>query len=391
MKVRLHLETLEDRTVPSGLINNLVIFGDSLSDVGNVTLATGGAFPNPTLYYQGRFSNGPIWVDTLAKYLGEPAVRPSLAGGLDYAFGGATVAYQNQPFPYNAFPKVPQQVIQYLADHTPAANDLMVVWGGAPDFLESFSSPTGPISPILCADTLVTSLGTLAKAGARQFVVPNLPPLGEIPFIRGLGIPGLNIAANQWTAAFDAELATDTGSFKSGYPSATVISLDVAGLFQLMTNPINPFGFVNTTDPVGPLVPGSEFISAVTATDPKDYLFYDGAHPTSKTHYIVGLEAAAATYAALLVRHEDPPITQVVRVADTMAVERTSQLIADWESSRFHVSAPWSFGDWSWIGDASPLVPFVPSSSHLFSSPDDLMTLWEFDEMRYILDGTFTT
>ena len=144
------LLVLEDRTVPSGgLVGNLVIFGDSLSDTGNAALATGGALPNPALYYQGRFSNAPIWVDTLAKYLGEPAVRPSLAGGLDYAFGGATVAYQDQPPPFNAFPRVSQQVGQYLAGHTPAANDLFVVWAGANDFIESFSSPTGPISPIL--------------------------------------------------------------------------------------------------------------------------------------------------------------------------------------------------------------------------------------------------
>src|SRR5262245_59792037 len=107
--VRLHLEALEDRLVPSGgLVGNLVVFGDSLSDAGNASLSTGGALPNPALYYQGRFSDGPIWVDTLAKYLGEPAVGPSLAGGLDYAFGGATVAYQNQPSPYNAFPRLSQ-------------------------------------------------------------------------------------------------------------------------------------------------------------------------------------------------------------------------------------------------------------------------------------------
>jgi phospholipase/lecithinase/hemolysin len=297
-------EALEDRTVPSGgLVANLVVFGDSLSDTGNAALATGGALPNPALYYQGRFSNGPIWVDTLAKYLGAPAVQPSLAGGLDYAFGGATVAYQNQPPPFNTFPRVSQQVAQYLASHTPSANDLMVVWGGANDFIESFSSPTGPISPVLSADTLATSLVTLASAGARQFVVPNLPPLGETPFIRGLGLPGLSTAADQWTAAFDAELAADVGNFKAGHPGATVVSLDVAGLFQQVTQPSNPFGFVNTTDAVGPLVPGTVFLAAITASDPQDYLFFDGVHPTSKAHQLVGVEAAAGVYDALGVHH----------------------------------------------------------------------------------------
>src|SRR5205823_10607925 len=139
------------------------------------------------------------------------------------------------------------QVGQYLAGHTPAANDLVVVWAGATDFIESFSSPTGPINPILSADSLASSIDTLATAGARQFVVPNLPPLGEIPIIRSLGIPGLSAAADQWTAAFDAELGADVGNFKSNHPGATVVSLDVAGLVQQITQPSNPFGFVNTT------------------------------------------------------------------------------------------------------------------------------------------------
>jgi phospholipase/lecithinase/hemolysin len=294
---------LEDRRLPSGLIGNLVVFGDSLSDTGNDAIATGGAFPNPAVYYQGRFSNGPIWVDALAQALGEPAVRPSLAGGLDYAYGGATVAFQNQPPPFNAFPRLSQQVNEYLAAHHSAGDDLLAVWGGANDFIESFSSPTGPINPILSADTLSASLETLAHRGGREFIVPNLPPLGEAAFFRGLGIPALSAAADQWTAAFDAELAADISNFKSDHPDAIVVSLDVAGLYQQIVQPSNPFGFVNTTDAVGPLVPGSVFLAAVTATDPQDYLFYDGVHPTSKAHQLLGMQAAAELLNALPGHH----------------------------------------------------------------------------------------
>jgi hypothetical protein len=91
-------------------------------------------------------------------------------------------------------------------------------------------------------------------------------------------------------------------SFKSAHPAGTVVSVDVAALFHEVTRASNPFGFVNTTDAVGPLVPGSPFLAAVTATDPLDYLFYDGIHPTSKGHQLVGLEAAAGVYDALHVR-----------------------------------------------------------------------------------------
>ena len=58
---------------------SIYAFGDSLSDVGNVFLATAGtpaAQPLPP-YADGQFSNGPVWVQTLAAGLGiAPLQRP---------------------------------------------------------------------------------------------------------------------------------------------------------------------------------------------------------------------------------------------------------------------------------------------------------------------------
>ena len=51
--------------------NNLIVFGDSLSDNGNI----------------GRFTDGAIWVETLAASLG--------ADLYDFAYGGATTGYDN--------------------------------------------------------------------------------------------------------------------------------------------------------------------------------------------------------------------------------------------------------------------------------------------------------
>ncbi|NJK53588.1 MAG: hypothetical protein HC936_13690 [Leptolyngbyaceae cyanobacterium SU_3_3] len=46
--------------------SNLYVFGDSLSDVGNTLNATKSIFPLPDApaYSPGRFSNGPVWVET---------------------------------------------------------------------------------------------------------------------------------------------------------------------------------------------------------------------------------------------------------------------------------------------------------------------------------------
>ena len=59
--------------------SSVVVFGDSLSDNGNVFAATGFFPPAP---YAQRFSNGPVAVEYMASALGLPLVN--------YAHGGAT-------------------------------------------------------------------------------------------------------------------------------------------------------------------------------------------------------------------------------------------------------------------------------------------------------------
>src|SRR3954470_16072550 len=89
----------------------VVVFGDSLSDTGNVRARTSAKssgvidYPSHTFNYDnGRFTNDTetdpashtylgVWHEQLARsFLGLPAASNSLGGsaGLNYAFGGAT-------------------------------------------------------------------------------------------------------------------------------------------------------------------------------------------------------------------------------------------------------------------------------------------------------------
>ena len=72
----------------AGPFSSLVIFGDSLSDVGNMANAPFSTYPGP-YYYNDRFSNGPVWVESLSVDLGLGRVQRSTAGGNDFAYGGA--------------------------------------------------------------------------------------------------------------------------------------------------------------------------------------------------------------------------------------------------------------------------------------------------------------
>jgi outer membrane lipase/esterase len=79
--------------------SNLFIFGDSLSDAGNNAVIfganvtpvpiSGNSFIPTFPYASGHYTNGPVWAQSFAFNLGLSA-SPSLLGGTDYAFGGAT-------------------------------------------------------------------------------------------------------------------------------------------------------------------------------------------------------------------------------------------------------------------------------------------------------------
>src|ERR1043166_3910427 len=74
---------------PGAPYSAIYAFGDSLTDTGNVSLATAGLVPVSPPYADRSFSNGPVWVQDLAQKVGIPALQPSLAGGSNFAYGGA--------------------------------------------------------------------------------------------------------------------------------------------------------------------------------------------------------------------------------------------------------------------------------------------------------------
>ena len=104
------------------------MFGDSLSDTGNLYRATGNLIPPPP-YFNGRLSNGPLWVEYLA-----PKLNLTYTPQTNFAFAGATTGTLNTTLPI--FPGLQQEVNQFTALNPvadPAA--LYIVWSGANDYL----------------------------------------------------------------------------------------------------------------------------------------------------------------------------------------------------------------------------------------------------------------
>src|SRR4051812_16328553 len=196
--------SLFGQTAPA--FSKIVIFGDSLSDTGNVRdrtdSKTGGTIQYPGgafNYSDGRWTNSSdtdpgsatysgVWHEQLAHtFLNIPAATYSLGGGTNYAFGGATTnngTHEETVVSPPLFGDVTitiddmgRQMDDYLASHAVDPNALYVVWGGGNDLFNDDSRAN-----VTATAARATALMTrLANAGAKYIMVPNVPPLGLIP------------------------------------------------------------------------------------------------------------------------------------------------------------------------------------------------------------------
>lgn len=256
--------------------NNLIVFGDSLVDGGNVSIASGGTTPNPAQgYYAGRFSNGFVASDVLNLAIeGTPSV-PSLAGGDNYAFGGARARNDGL-----SVPDVAAQVSSYMAVTGGIAdpNSLYLINAGGNDVFDILSG--GSASTIISAavTAIVTQVSVLQAAGAQYILVAGVGNVGGTPSAIAAGA-----AAQAAGLALSQQL---TNALFAALPS-NVYTLDVIGLFNAVgANPAAyglPAGInltnaclgSGTPDPAGP----------PTCTN---YAFFDTIHPTTQVANILG-------------------------------------------------------------------------------------------------------
>jgi phospholipase/lecithinase/hemolysin len=261
----------------------LVAFGDSLTDTGNRYAATGHTDPTSPPYDAGRWSNGPLWVEYLATGLGLPAPAPSALGGTDYASADAGTALSG--YAHNGSPNVGTQITTYLSTHPSiSSNQLFVIWGGTNDF--------GPHSTPDTAGTvanLTAEITELAQAGARQFLVPNLMPLGEVPSIRKMG-PTAEAKYDALSVQFNSQLTAAEDQLEASL-GVKIHQVDVYGLVdQVLADP-GQFGITDVTDQAKS---GDEGDPGVVVPSPDQYLFWDNIHPTETFQRLLGTQAIQA-------------------------------------------------------------------------------------------------
>jgi phospholipase/lecithinase/hemolysin len=269
--------------------SKIYAFGDSLTDAGNVYIATLGKEPTSAVYSDGRFSNGAVWVQDLAKDFGLPAVTPSLAGGTDFAFGGAEAG----PEPLGtsrALTDLPSQLVQFLAeDPKPTANALYALSIGANDLNDAIPTyRTDPLAAVIDIHAAVNDetafVAGLAVHGAHNFVILNVPNLGLTP--EGSG-PGAALAT-ELSAFYDRLLKTSLMALAA----KDHLNIHLINTFQLIDEAVaDPahFGLTNVTDPVwtGNFTNSASGTFNATGAAQKGYLFFDHLHPTAAGHQVI--------------------------------------------------------------------------------------------------------
>ncbi|MBH8552313.1 SGNH/GDSL hydrolase family protein [Nostocaceae cyanobacterium CENA357] len=266
--------------------DEIYVFGDSFSDTGNVFHFTSGAIP-PKPYFNGRFSNGPVWVEYLASEL-----NLTFNPNTNFAFGGTTTGVDN--IGLSILPGLQQQISSFTtANNSANPNALYVVWAGTNDYLDYFlgniPNPTNSVANLSAAITSLTAIG------AEDIMVVNLPDLGKFP-VTGGDTPSSN-EFSTLTSAHNSSLAASLNSLSQQLsPDINIIPVDVNYLFnQAIANP-KKFGFTNVTDSCigdSPIVPIDISPQPVVCI-PDEFLFWDEIHPTTTTHQLIGELAFAA-------------------------------------------------------------------------------------------------
>jgi phospholipase/lecithinase/hemolysin len=311
--------------------SGLYVFGDSLSDAGNVFAFSGATVPLSPPYFEGRFSNGPNYADLLAQQLGltqnpiglNPSLTPQAGGlfpyGSNYAWGGALTGAAVIPSPGLVTPPIyratlpgagelPSQLQMFALASGGAAdpNALYVLWGGGNDLRDavqfahgqpqlSFSAGEQVVNAAIA--NLQSSLATLSLLGARHVLVPNVPDIGLTPEAKAWDDnPAFSLGsyATALTGYFNLRLSSMLQTFESGASPLDVMPFDTYGLMHDMAAHPGSYGLTNATDPCLQTGANSIYIGGAVCASPASMLYWDNHHPSATVHAVLAQQMAMA-------------------------------------------------------------------------------------------------
>lgn len=297
-----------DEAPTPSLFSTTVVVGASLTDTGNACAASASACPPAPPYATARYSNGTLFVETIAGRYGA-SVRPAAAGGTNFAFAGARTGNIPGLTTQSTTPSMLAQLDRFIASPVAASalnpQTLFVIDASTfgNNINAGFGSPTAPgplatgaVTPTAFITAGVTDIVTimtrLYNAGARNMLVVNVPNVGNTPLLRATEavVPGIRANAQALSAGFNQGLA---GAIQANLlptsPGLRVYTLDLFTLSNNITTNPAAAGLTNATD-------ACFAVSGATVnvcSTPDSYLYWDSFHPTRAAGAYIAAQAAA--------------------------------------------------------------------------------------------------
>lgn len=305
-------------------IDQIIAFGDSLSDTANLfnwSVRIHAVFPkvpimpkNPP-YSNGRFTNGPNYIDNLGAALNVPVY--------DYAYGGSWAEpYKdsNWTIPFSLGLQVDMYLLSAAFDHQKDKH-LFIIWTGSNDYTINRDDPEYATTNAIA--TIKSEIEWLIYYGAKNILVINVADLGRVPEVMAKG-PEYAQATTHLCQLHDSKFAAMMIELKTRYPDATLITGDALNIFNAMLDDPQKYGFKNATeacyrggywfreqqqimkDPgiIAAKEANFDIISSPSlleayktaksaeegeqpCANPQDYVFWDHIHPTTQVHQII--------------------------------------------------------------------------------------------------------
>lgn len=300
--------------------DELVVFGDSLSDTGRIYTIFSNAhktiplipiLPKSPPYYDGRFSNGPVWVEELSTTLNLKLVNYALGGSLAESFWESGTA-----FPFSFDTMLDQYIMDHLFDKNKSQH-LYVIWGGGNDYLNDRADAEGATNKTVNA--IKRHIEKLASFGAKNIMVLNLPDVGQAPIATSQG-PDKSAHMSLLSTLHNKKLAKMVAEEKQKYAGKLdILFVDTYYYFEMiMSNPekyhlkdtkhscyTGGFTLAKTASPATLAMKEtlnmdimenpslrttyllSQSLDAQICANPDEYLFWDIIHPTQAAHRII--------------------------------------------------------------------------------------------------------
>ena len=221
-------------------IDKIIVFGDSLSDNGNLYNFTKKlnsitsyvpVLPKDPPYFKGRFSNGPVWIEYVAQVLNVPLV--------DYAYGGAwaeNYSSSGQIVPFGLGTQVDLFLTASVNDAN-TGNYLYVIWAGGNDYLHGNDEIDHATTNTI--ETIRSQIEWLTYYGAKNFLIVNMPDLGTTPEAAESGIAGI-ARARALSEMHNRKLVDMIAAEKTKYPDVKFISFDITKFYgEVIAHPEN--------------------------------------------------------------------------------------------------------------------------------------------------------